>query len=101
MDFFARQESARRHTKLLELYFGLAVLGTIALTYLVVAFGFAAAGSDSRHHRNTDLIQGSLWDPGLFGIVSAVTLVVIGGGSLFKVAQLSRGGSAVAEMLGG
>ena len=37
----------------------------------------------------------------LHGLVTVATLVVIGGGSLFKTAQLSSGGSSVALQLGG
>ncbi len=42
-----------------------------------------------------------MWSPELFILVSVGTLVLIGGGSLFKISQLANGGSAVAEMLGG
>jgi len=36
MDFFDRQERARKHTKLLEVYFGLAILGISSAIYFVV-----------------------------------------------------------------
>jgi Zn-dependent protease with chaperone function len=40
-------------------------------------------------------------DPTLLMIAAAGTLVVVGGGSLFKIAQLRGGGRVVAEELGG
>src|SRR5260370_1325897 len=48
MDFFERQEIARRHTKLLVVYFVLAVIGIIAAVYLAVAIIFAGYGL--KHH---------------------------------------------------
>ncbi len=44
MDFFDRQENARRHTKRLELYFVLAVISIVLMTYVVIALfiGFEA-----------------------------------------------------------
>ena len=97
MDFFQRQEIARRNTKWLEVYFALAVIGIIATTYLaaVLVFSYIAL----RHNLyKTDL---SLWHPRLFLGVALGTLAVIIGGSAFKISQLASGGSAVAEMLGG
>lgn len=87
-DFFARQAAAKRHTKLLEVYFLLAIISTIALTYAAVAFFFALKG-------------GNPLNPGLFAAVVCGTLAVIIGGSAYKTAQLASGGRAVAEMLGG
>ncbi len=97
MDFFQRQDSARRHTKLLEVYFVFAVIGIILTTYLafLVCFGYIGA----RHHDFETTF--SLWNPKLFLGVSVGTLAIIIGGSLFKTSQLAGGGSAVAEMLGG
>jgi Zn-dependent protease with chaperone function len=88
LDFFTRQESARRHTKLLELYFALAIIGTVLFTYLAIAFLLATRGANP-------------YNPGLFFFVVIATIGIIAGGSLFKTAQLARGGSVVAEMLGG
>ncbi|MGF1632896.1 MAG: M48 family metallopeptidase [Phycisphaerae bacterium] len=41
------------------------------------------------------------WHPKYFAMATLGTLVVIGGGSLVKSAQLAGGGKSVAEMLGG
>lgn len=88
MDFFARQESARRNTKWLEVYFALAVFGTIGLTYFGVAAFVAFEG-------------GNPYNPKLLLDVVLATLALIIGGSLYKIAELSNGGRTVAEMLGG
>src|ERR1700722_10406702 len=100
MDFFQRQEIARRNTKLLEVYFVLAVIGIILTTYLAFAVFFGYLGL--RHH---DFLASSnygfFWNPKLFLGVALGTLAVIIGGSAFKTSQLAGGGSVVAEMLGG
>ncbi|HEY5621255.1 MAG TPA: M48 family metallopeptidase [Pontiella sp.] len=99
MDFFARQDSARKQTGLLSVYFGLAVVLTALLVYfLPVSVWFL--------HRTKqgapDISPPGFWHPDLFMTVCGITLAVIAGGTLFKIAQLKHGGgSGVAEMLGG
>jgi Zn-dependent protease with chaperone function len=97
MDFFQRQEIARRNTKLLEVYFGLAVIGTVLAIYAasMLVFNFEVG--------NATEPDGSVvfWDPQVFLGVAVVTLLIIFGSYLCKVSQLARGGSVVAEMLGG
>jgi Zn-dependent protease with chaperone function len=106
MDFFQRQDQARRSTRSLVLYFGAGVTMLILSVYLVVWFIFVGVSSNRRHHASGDYetphpSQTSLWKPELFLGVSTVTLAIIGFGSLFKTIELSRGGSAVATMLNG
>jgi len=99
MDFFQRQEIARRNTRLLVVYFAFAVIGTVLAIYLgaVLLVDFQQGQTtDSGGNANF-----SLWDPQVFAVVSFVTLSVIFGSSLCKISQLSGGGSTVAEMLGG
>ena len=85
MDFFEKQELARRRTKWLVVYFVLAVFGIIAALH----FGFCAIfGQD-------------FYDWQLLGITAAGVIVSVGIGSLVKIIQLAKGGKAVAEMLGG
>ena len=85
MDFFEKQELARRRTKWLVVYFLLAVLGIIAALH----FGFCA-------------IFGQAYDDwGLLGVTAAGVVISVGIGSLVKIVQLAKGGKAVAEMLGG
>jgi len=86
MDFFERQDRARRRTGLLVFYFGLAV---VLLTLMVYAV--AALVLSRQQPLNLELLA---W-------VSLGTLAVVFIGMLVKTAELARGGRAVAEMLGG
>ena len=103
MDFFDRQEQAHRNTKLLVIYFSVGVAMLILSIYLVVWFLFGALGHEERRpgHESYQPTADTLWQPGVFLSVAAGTLAVVGLGSLFKTMELSRGGSAVATMLGG
>jgi Zn-dependent protease with chaperone function len=97
MDFFQHQETARRKTGLLVFYFAAAVVLIVLMTYAVVDV-IVVASSDSKGRAAAVNV---LWNPGLFGVVTAGTLLLIGGGSLYRVASLAGGGHNVAEMLGG
>ena len=94
MDFFDAQDHARSVSHRLILLFALAVAGLVVGVYLValVALGFAPVEG---------LEGGGLFQPGLFLAVSLGMGVVIGGGTLFRTAQLRKGGAAVADLLGG
>lgn len=97
MDFFERQEIARRNTKLLGVYFFLAVAGTITAIY----FGITLVFLFNRPESNNDVTAQSLWNPQLLLGVVIGTVTVIVCSSVYKISQLSSGGKAVAEMLGG
>ena len=90
MNFFERQDAARRQTGLLVLLFGLAMASIIASVYVIVT---AAIVSQYK--------QFGFWQPELLLAVIGVTVTVIALGSLYKIAQLRGGGSYVAESLGG
>jgi len=96
MDFFEAQEHARKRTTRLVVLFGLAVLGTIALTYLAVMLilNWAHAG---RPYAEPEI---QWFDPQALAAVAAATLVIIGFASLYKWSQFRAGGSAVAEGVG-
>lgn len=98
MDFFARQDHARRNTKLLVFYFCVAVVLIVLSVYLTCVFIFNGVNHSQRHGVAPAF---RLWQPQLFLISAGCTLVVIVSGSLFKIAALASGGSAVAESLGG
>ena len=87
MDFFERQDEARRHTKLLVFYFAAAVLSLVVVINVALSLilGGLAVGSKA------ELL---LW-------ITLGTLAVISIGSVFKTLQLASGGSVVAELLGG
>ena len=87
-DFFQRQDVARRNTKWLVAMFVLAVISIVGATFLAVALALSAFEADSM--------------PIEVPLAAAVgALVLIAGGTLYKVVQLRGGGSVVAEHLGG
>jgi Zn-dependent protease with chaperone function len=85
MDFFGHQEAARRRTKWLVFYFAAAIACIIAALHAAFC---AFAGQ-----------QWDNWE--LLGATAAGVLAVVAVGSLVKIAELAKGGRAVAEMLGG
>ncbi len=89
MDFFQAQENARRQSRVLVGLFAAAVLSIVIgvyLTFLVLlGIGFGT---------------GLGFDPVGFGVVAVATVGLIGGGSLVRTAQLRKGGTAVAELMG-
>jgi Zn-dependent protease with chaperone function len=87
-DFFERQDVARRNTKWLVVMFVLAVIGVVGTTFLVTAGAFGA-------------MEGGEFPLEIPIAASVGALALIGGGSLYKVAQLAGGGTVVAERLGG
>jgi Zn-dependent protease with chaperone function len=98
MNFFQHQEAARKKTGLLIVYFALAVVSIIVATYAVVgailAYGQSRVGSFQ-----PDAVL--LWDPGLFLSVAGIVMLIVAVGSAYKMLQLSKGGAAVARLLGG
>lgn len=96
MDFFEHQDRARKQTSRLVVLYGLAVAGIVGSIYLAIAVGLTLNGSAQDGAATV-----SLWDPGLFAIVTVAVLGLVLTGSLFKTMQLSKGGSVVALSLGG
>ncbi len=99
MDFFEHQDKARKNTKLLVVYFAIAVACIIASVYLASLLIFY--GADAKQQPGASPPELVLWDPKLFLYVALGTLGVVIIGSLYKTAALAKGGSAVAESLGG
>jgi Zn-dependent protease with chaperone function len=98
-DFFDHQERARRSTWWLGLFFVLGVVGTVgSLLLLVGAIALVKAKGSASVESIDDLVRPELgWAWAVAGLATLVILVV----SLNRLWQLSRGGGAVAEMLGG
>ena len=91
MDFFEHQDKARRNTGLLTLYFGLAVLCIFGALFTLASYFLSR-----------DPYSGTIvWDMGLAGQVALGTGLLVGLGSLYKIATLNGGGKIVAESLGG
>lgn len=100
MDFFGHQEVARKKTGLLVSYFVLAVILIIAAIYIALSILFLYYGVPEGTPRPSLSLE-NIWNPELAITVSISILLVVLLGSLYKTAQLSSGGKAVAEMLGG
>jgi Zn-dependent protease with chaperone function len=94
MNFFEHQAVARKKTGQLVILIALAIVGVILSIYFIAALIIGLVTDDPQ-------AQVILWDPGLFVLTAAGVVIVIFMGSAYKTAQLSSGGQAVAEMLGG
>jgi Zn-dependent protease with chaperone function len=99
MDFFERQDKARKNTKLLVFYFIVAVVLIIAAVYAASLLVFAGISTQTQRHGGTP--QLAVWNPTILSYAALGTLLVIVCGSATKIAQLASGGSAVAQSLGG
>ncbi len=99
MNFFQAQSKARRSTLVLVVLFFCAIFAIVAITNLllmsVVVFNatgqFFSSWADVEHY----------FDWRMFWTTGLVVAAVIAGGTLFKFIQLSAGGRAIAESLGG
>ncbi len=91
MNYFASQDRARRRTVKLVVLFVAAVLGVIAAIYTPLA---AVSASDRPG-------EPGFWNLPLLGGVAGFVVLVVGLSSLGKIAQLGKGGTTVAELLGG
>ncbi len=112
MDFFEHQDLARRKTRLLIVYFTLAVILTMVAVYAVCALALHETvasptrvviidGGQAMAHATNPLWDQLPFDPELMFLVFCGTGLVIGLGSSVKTYQLSQGGRYVAQMLGG
>jgi Zn-dependent protease with chaperone function len=122
MDFFARQDQAKRQTRRLAWLFGLAILAVLIVNNLLVCslvycFTHPVFRNEPAYYPINFSISALYllgealtylthffklifhWQPILW--TSLGTLASIAGGCYFKIRQLSEGGSVVAEFLGG
>ena len=101
MTFFENQIRAKRNTMLLVLVYVLAVILIVAAVYGCVMLVWLLMLSHAEDPRLLRSGMHTLWYPSVFYNVMGVTLAIVISGTLFKILQLSRGGSAVADLLGG
>jgi Zn-dependent protease with chaperone function len=92
MDFFEQQDKSRSKTGLLVFLFICAVLFVIAAVYAAIMVVMVY---------NSSSLEIKLFNPKLFFTISGVTLSIILVSSITKIIALSKGGSYVAESLGG
>ncbi|HEY5648659.1 MAG TPA: M48 family metalloprotease, partial [Nitrospiria bacterium] len=96
-DFFGSQETARSKTARLISLFSLSVLLIIICVYLVSA-GILHL---SARYYSEEAVPFSLWNPYLFTVVVLTCLLVILGGTAYKINELKAGGRKIAKLLGG
>ena len=101
-DFFASQDQARRQTGRLVALFTLGVAATMLSLWVVAAtvLAFALGSTHSRRDPEPQWAEAFTSLP-LFAGVVVVVGAIVGIATLVKLAQLSQGGSKIAEMLGG
>lgn len=98
-DFFERRDSSKRRTLFLITLFFLAVAATVLAVYLSFQFIISKTGFFGGYHRS---VGSFAWDWYWFWRIGALTLAVILGGTVYRLAELmSGGGAAIAKMLGG
>lgn len=103
-NFFTRQMQAGSNCRKLCLFFAFAVLCIITAVYfafrLVCYINLITNFTDSSHHL---MKSGPFlwWDPATFILVFITVSLFIFAASMIKIQQLQKGGSVVAEMLGG
>jgi Zn-dependent protease with chaperone function len=109
MDFFEHQDRARRQTRRLIVLFILGVIAVVACTTAAVwvvlelanpATDAAIGASDANVDRPFDASQAAR-DPMILGGVALATLLLILGGSAFRILQIGGDGAGVAAQLGG
>ena len=86
MDFFESQERAKRNTTWLVALFIMGVIATVVSVHVVLSLTVS---------------QGKIFDPSMFALSVGSVLAVVGVGTAVKFAQMSHGGAAVAQAMGG
>ena len=94
MDFFQHQDKARKASRVLLLYFALAVVAIVLSVHLAVSFLLMWVSSDT-------LEPFDWWQLDRFVVLAGGALLVITAGSLYKIWRLKDGGHTVARLLGG
>jgi Zn-dependent protease with chaperone function len=97
MNFFEHQARAKRNSGRLILLLALAVLCLVSLTSIVLTLLLQVFGEVPAYSAESRI--GLDWT--LIGSIASVVVTVVLLGSLYKNIQLSSGGKAVAERLGG
>lgn len=99
MNFFKAQDKARRSTTRLIILFILAILSLVILTNVLIIGTFAFMQT-SENESFIPVLKESFDQESIIIISVGVSLLIILG-SIYKIASLSKGGAAIAELLGG
>jgi Zn-dependent protease with chaperone function len=100
MNFFQRQDEARRASRRLVLLFVLAVIAVVCAVDAVVFIILSRTQTDS-YAAGPSLFEWMAANPGIVAGTSIVVLGIIGLASLYKSVVLSGGGGVAARSLGG
>src|SRR5690606_18030809 len=102
LDFFERQDRARRTSRMLVVAFAVSFAAVVAATTALVGF-FVYVFSDGTMPLDASLGFGAwaLEHRGLLGVVALGTLGLLVAASTYRAASLAGGGGPVARMLGG
>ncbi|MDH5368857.1 MAG: M48 family metallopeptidase [Gammaproteobacteria bacterium] len=102
MNFFAAQDKARRKTGRLIFLFVLAVISLILLTNILLIGTFAYMEANEMEESISSLsVFEKYFELDVIIAVSIGVIALITLGSIYKIISLSKGGQAIAEMLGG
>ena len=108
MNFFARQEAARRKTRVLLAYYLAAVAMIVWAVYFATRFLFVCLDQAAEYDRGDRLSLVEelrfvifAWSRLWFYCTAGVTLSIIAFGTLWRRASLAEGGAAVARSAGG
>ena len=99
MDFFARQDCARKKTCVLTIYFVIAVIAVVLSVYFVMTGIFGIIMMIESPDTFNEVFR--WWNPHIFTGITMFVFLIVFGGSLAEVISLRYGGGAkVAEMMG-
>ena len=98
MDFFEHQDAARRASRRLLVMFGLSVTAVVLVVMALACGAVLLVGSQQGPLNAESMGRLPLWP--VAGLAGLGTLLLIGGGSVFKTMQLAGGGAAVARSVG-
>jgi Zn-dependent protease with chaperone function len=98
-DFFTSQDNARKQTGRLVALFSFGVIATMVSLWLALAVPVAVMGA--KGNGGAPNWAGALGNWKLALAVFVVVGAIVGIVTLFKLSQLSQGGTKIAEMLGG
>lgn len=100
MDFFKRQDIARRNTKILVLYFVIAVALIVLSIDLIAAMAFSYIQTAEGYQVSLDPLNTQFWMSDYVIYVSIASCCVILFGNLKAFLSLRNGGMSVAENVG-
>jgi len=100
MNFYKSQDDALKKTKILVLYFGIAIFGTIVMIFSLISLGRMFIANNSKTAEAGQSALSTFFDLKLFAIVGVLTSLTILAGWFYKRLQIGSGGSAVAQAMG-